>query len=395
MLTGELPLGRFAPPSQKVQMDVRLDEVVLHALEREPERRYQQASQVKSDLETIATQPAPAPPSPVEGKLEQLRKQVRGPAIGLLVVGIVNWVLMPFILMIGLPALSRSRGAGLAHVPFGQPELFAVALSKFAVIGLVAAPFILCSFVIYAALKMMRLESYGLAIAAAIVAMFVTPGNCAGFPLGIWALVVLSRHDIREAFQQTRAASAAAGHPPARRNVLLWIIPVAIVVVLASFVFLSKFNPSPVEPASTTTFLKSFETGERPISLDLTRVEGGAWAATCTSTQRFRLFEVSDPGVQNCTLIYRARLKTEGLAGRAYLEMWCRFPGKGEFFSRGLDNVVSGSNDWAAYETPFFLKAGEQPDLLRLNLVVEGAGKIWVKDVELLTGRLGSAGTAP
>src|SRR5439155_6037421 len=54
MLTGELPLGRFAAPSQKVQVDVRLDEVVLRALEKEPERRYQQASQVRTDLESIA-----------------------------------------------------------------------------------------------------------------------------------------------------------------------------------------------------------------------------------------------------------------------------------------------------------------------------------------------------
>ena len=43
MLTGELPLGRFQPPSHKVAMDVRLDEVVLHALEKEPSRRYQHA----------------------------------------------------------------------------------------------------------------------------------------------------------------------------------------------------------------------------------------------------------------------------------------------------------------------------------------------------------------
>ena len=55
MLTGELPLGKFAPPSQKVQVDVRLDEVVLRALEKEPARRYQQASDVKTDVETIAT----------------------------------------------------------------------------------------------------------------------------------------------------------------------------------------------------------------------------------------------------------------------------------------------------------------------------------------------------
>ena len=58
MLTGELPIGRFAPPSQKVQIDVRLDEVVLRALEKEPELRYQQASEVKTQVETIATTPA-------------------------------------------------------------------------------------------------------------------------------------------------------------------------------------------------------------------------------------------------------------------------------------------------------------------------------------------------
>jgi serine/threonine protein kinase len=55
MLTGELPLGKFQPPSRKVQMDVRLDDVVLRALEKEPERRYQHAGEVKSAVETIAS----------------------------------------------------------------------------------------------------------------------------------------------------------------------------------------------------------------------------------------------------------------------------------------------------------------------------------------------------
>lgn len=54
MLTGELPGKQLEPPSRKVQIDVRLDEVVLRALEKKPELRYQQASEVKTRLETIA-----------------------------------------------------------------------------------------------------------------------------------------------------------------------------------------------------------------------------------------------------------------------------------------------------------------------------------------------------
>ncbi len=61
MLTGELPLGKFVPPSRKVQLDVRLDEVVLQALEKEPELRYQQASQVKTAVETITKSEGPSP----------------------------------------------------------------------------------------------------------------------------------------------------------------------------------------------------------------------------------------------------------------------------------------------------------------------------------------------
>lgn len=60
MLTGELPIGRFAVPSKKVEIDVRLDDVVLRTLEKEPQRRYQHASQIKSDVQSITTTNNPA-----------------------------------------------------------------------------------------------------------------------------------------------------------------------------------------------------------------------------------------------------------------------------------------------------------------------------------------------
>jgi predicted Ser/Thr protein kinase len=63
MLTGELPLGRFEPPSHKVAIDVRIDQVVLRALEKAPERRYQRASEVKTELASAASWPSLAAPA--------------------------------------------------------------------------------------------------------------------------------------------------------------------------------------------------------------------------------------------------------------------------------------------------------------------------------------------
>ena len=54
LLTGHLPRGRFDLPSRRIAVDVRLDEVVLRALEQEPGLRYQQARELKTDV-AIAT----------------------------------------------------------------------------------------------------------------------------------------------------------------------------------------------------------------------------------------------------------------------------------------------------------------------------------------------------
>lgn len=53
MLTGEIPMGRFDPPSANSTASQGVDDVVLHALQKAPERRYQRASEVKSDLESL------------------------------------------------------------------------------------------------------------------------------------------------------------------------------------------------------------------------------------------------------------------------------------------------------------------------------------------------------
>jgi len=57
MLTGERPGSLPMPPSRRVRIDVRLDEVVLRALEHEPERRFQTAADFRTVVETMVDHP--------------------------------------------------------------------------------------------------------------------------------------------------------------------------------------------------------------------------------------------------------------------------------------------------------------------------------------------------
>jgi len=66
MLTGELPTGKFQPPSRKVQIDVRLDEIVLRALEKTPELRYQTAAEMRTQIETVASSSRSSRPEEVQ-----------------------------------------------------------------------------------------------------------------------------------------------------------------------------------------------------------------------------------------------------------------------------------------------------------------------------------------
>ena len=316
MLTGELPIGRFAPPSKKVHIDVRLDEVVLRALEKEPKLRYQQADELKTRVETIATtpprvaaeatafrEPRPVKPPSMFGMrllqvqdgrwvvrwpgvllaaalillagpvavvlaylaiayafdlpgpdanlgpssmlqvvhlcavfvvgvliitlivkvrkglaapaeqlapvgssevastaagIEDARQQVQGPAVGLLIVGILNWLAVPPFVLAVLVASARVEGhhGGASHT---EPSVLGWVLF-FAV--MVFGPALLSTLMIVAALKMKRLRAYSLAVAASIFAIF-SPACLVGLPIGIWALVVLSQRDAAQCIPAT------------------------------------------------------------------------------------------------------------------------------------------------------------------------------------------------
>jgi hypothetical protein len=272
MLTGELPLGRFALPSQKAPVDPHLDEIVLRALEKDLDRRYQQVTDLRANVERIAggrvapvaplplrgpdrpgpgaasmgaiatSAPAPAvagsltewaaPPSgpvpPAEPALEAARRQVGGPAAGLTVAGALSIVFAILLVVMVLPTWWSWEShrpvtgpdprvkPGAAPGPPGvgvQPPPKAVNISGLT-IGLNVLALLEMSFgavTIVAARKMRRLEAPELVLIGSILALVpLGPGWALGLPMGIWALLVLRKPQVQAAFAAPKPAPVAS-----------------------------------------------------------------------------------------------------------------------------------------------------------------------------------------
>lgn len=148
LLTGELPIGRFAPPSKKVQIDVRLDEVVLRALETEPEQRYQHASELRTSVEQITGASDFAMSSALAGRKTDLtptapdarlsRCALAGAIVAPFVLGVVIVVPITAIMAYSAARQQAESGRPLAPSPI---EMLAMFVAAVVVLIGIAAPF--------------------------------------------------------------------------------------------------------------------------------------------------------------------------------------------------------------------------------------------------------------
>ncbi len=216
MLTGQIPAGHFEPPSRKVEVDVRLDEVVLRAMAREPERRYQRASDVKTDVESVSSTgrrtvgvsaSVARSATRVTDGISLARRRLRAPAFGLIALGGVSLLLL-LLVVLGTLVDWEERGweaAWQETLETGPTVLTCLVMSMPISIVLIAA-----------GARMIEVRSYRLAIIAAILAMLpLSVTVVLGLPIGIWTLIVLSRLDVRRGFAlRKQSIRAVAGQRP-------------------------------------------------------------------------------------------------------------------------------------------------------------------------------------
>ena len=80
------------------------------------------------------------------------------------------------------------------------------------------------------------------------------------------------------------------------------------------------------EPSGPPQTIRAFHTSDAPISKDRVLVDQEGWLIDSREDQSVSLFEVPEAGVEQCVLTFKAKIKTNDLKGRAFLEMWCRVP---------------------------------------------------------------------
>jgi predicted Ser/Thr protein kinase len=248
LLTGELPIGRFAPPSKKVQIDVRLDEVVLRALEKEPEQRYQHASEVKTEVEAIrgsapAMAPAPAAeigrdPTAMYPEVDR-ENQVRAPAFAVMAVGFLYIVAAILFATAGLwDPIEGGLLEGNWYAVQWDNQLQLAAFAALMVLGVAA---------LVGGWKMLIGRSYSLAMLGSIVVL----------PVGFWGLAVLSRPDVRAAFARPATVATPDVMAHLRRPAIGLLVTgfLGLLPYLAWFVIYQVWGQSFPQPIWSSTVL--------------------------------------------------------------------------------------------------------------------------------------------
>jgi len=124
---------------------------------------------------------------------------VGAPAIGLIVTAVIGILYQLLSVILNLLGTGIGAFAAASGESGGMGSLFSGVLGLvFNVIWLLMG-----GLVIFGALKMRKLESYGLSMAAAVLAALPCTSPCCflGLPLGIWAIVVLMNQEVKSAFR--------------------------------------------------------------------------------------------------------------------------------------------------------------------------------------------------
>jgi hypothetical protein len=255
MLTGKLPQGRFPAPSEVAPVDSRVDDLVLKALEREPQRRFQNVGELKSALDELARErPGSRPagrtlaedhrgtagpadeestapfveteqPEDADEIPEAIQRMVKIPSLLLLLFGILNLIAFPIAL------------ASYLGVRWRGEELTWAGLVSVVITVAAAAQGILFT---WSSVRMRKLRGHPWAVLSYVMSLLpLSPVWIFSVWWGLYGLSVLTKREVKDTFAAQKVKDAAYlrefGPGPMRRllgDSTTWIIVCCLVGVI-------------------------------------------------------------------------------------------------------------------------------------------------------------------
>jgi len=158
---------------------------------------------------------------------------------------------------------------------------------------------------------------------------------------------------------------------------------------LAALLVLAAGCSKKAEPASDIEYFPA-DSKDRVVGAEMVTVDPavsfdgkGSLKITVEQPTTVQLYEVPSPKAENSDIIYQAKLKTKDFGGDAYLQMLIHYPSGGEITAHNYDKAIGGTTEWTPMEVKANIRKGQKPDVVRLNLILNGGGTVWVDDVHL------------
>ena len=110
---------------------------------------------------------------------------------------------------------------------------------------------------------------------------------------------------------------------------------------------------------------------------------------SATSTpSRVTVLTIEAPPITGPRYVLSGQVRSEGVEGTAYLEMWSYFPGGGRSFTRTLGDEgpmmkLRGTAGWRAFALPFDATGAPHPARLVVNVVLDGRGTVFLSGLTL------------
>jgi predicted Ser/Thr protein kinase len=211
LLTGELPIGRFKPPSYKVPVPTAVDELVFRCLEKEPELRFQSVAELRQAIRQMELQPRlpepvrmpqssvgaspsigvqrfrPAPRLPLTEA--QILERLRYCSNALFGLAALNLVVIPFISTEGF----RDLGSGLGR--YAAP--------------VIVNSILLCVLTVWGAWRMRQAKNYVVALCVTVVSGIASMLTIIGPAVAIAVFAFLLQPRVREVFRMRSQADTA------------------------------------------------------------------------------------------------------------------------------------------------------------------------------------------